>query len=69
MTALRTCRSCGCTDLHACAGGCEWALLDIETPTGVCSTCAAELDWDMLSMANCGWYADFDEPVPRVLAP
>jgi len=26
---LRICRGCGCTDLHACPGGCSWALLDL----------------------------------------
>lgn len=30
----RTCRFCGCTDLHACAGGCHWVGYNI------CSACA-----------------------------
>ncbi|MGB3749410.1 MAG: hypothetical protein WA961_14520 [Rhodanobacter sp.] len=30
----RTCRACGCTDLHACPGGCYWVSLDL------CSACA-----------------------------
>jgi hypothetical protein len=31
---VQTCRVCGCTDAHACAGGCSWA-----TPS-LCSACA-----------------------------
>jgi acetyl esterase len=27
------CRNCGCTDSHACAGGCSW------TEPGLCSAC------------------------------
>lgn len=40
------CRGCGCSDSHACIGGCSWVLLDIDTPTGVCSACAIEVGWD-----------------------
>ena len=29
----RTCRACGCTDLHACEGGCWWIGADL------CSRC------------------------------
>jgi hypothetical protein len=32
---LRACRVCGCTDLHACPGGCYWVAEDL------CSACAA----------------------------
>lgn len=32
-TAVRTCRSCGCTDERACLGGCWWVEVDL------CSTC------------------------------
>ncbi len=32
--AERTCRKCGCTDTHACEGGCFWVDSDL------CSTCA-----------------------------
>lgn len=47
----RTCRGCSCTDRHACPGGCAWVLLDIESPTGICSTCAHGLRWDPQEMA------------------
>lgn len=30
---VRTCRVCGCTDDHACEGGCEWIEWDL------CSKC------------------------------
>lgn len=30
---VRTCKSCGCTDLHACPGGCHWVTDDL------CSNC------------------------------
>jgi hypothetical protein len=50
----RSCRGCGCTDTQACPGGCSWVLLDIATPSGICSQCAEELDWDpMLLMHVC----------------
>lgn len=39
----RTCRGCGCTDARACLGGCAWYLLDVGTPSGVCSVCAVQL--------------------------
>lgn len=32
--AERRCRSCGCTQLNACAGGCWWVAEDL------CSSCA-----------------------------
>lgn len=32
--ATQSCRQCGCTDLHACPGGCGWA------EPGLCTTCA-----------------------------
>lgn len=34
--AVRACRVCGCTDDHACPGGCWWVEGDL------CSTCAAK---------------------------
>jgi hypothetical protein len=46
---LRMCRRCGCDDDHACItddGPCAWVLLDVETPTGVCSACAESVDLD-----------------------
>jgi hypothetical protein len=36
---VRTCVHCGCTDDHACPGGCSWAIQHTATPTGVCSQC------------------------------
>ena len=32
--SVRTCRYCGCTDDHACEGGCWWIAAE------VCSSCA-----------------------------
>lgn len=60
MSALRICRGCGCTDDRACPGGYEWVLMDFEIhgnrvrpiPSGICSTCAAEFDWDWELMAS-----------------
>lgn len=57
LITLRTCRACGCDDQHACFtedGACSWVLLDIETPTGVCSVCAAELAWHPIVLLNIG---------------
>ena len=51
----RICRCCGCSDDNACVtstGPCFWVLLDVETPTGVCSACAAELDFNQEAMAT-----------------
>jgi len=39
---VRTCRACGCTDLHACPGGCYWVSLDL------CSACAKKSGGDRL---------------------
>ena len=36
---VRTCVHCGCTDDHACPGGCAWAIKHDATMTGVCSQC------------------------------
>jgi len=60
MSELRTCRGCGCTDLRACPGGCSWVLLEVESPTGICSACAEGMDWDPMEMAN-AW--DIDLPI------
>jgi len=49
---LRTCRGCGCDDTHACIEGCSWVLLDIDTPTGVCSVCAEAVGWDPRVLAQ-----------------
>lgn len=56
---LRYCRGCGCDDNHACTvtvtdaqdrvigeQPCCWIMLDVDTPTGVCSACAVEVEWD-----------------------
>lgn len=34
MNESRRCRTCGCTDLQACPGGCHWVSQDL------CSACA-----------------------------
>jgi hypothetical protein len=35
-----TCVICGCTEYHACPGGCSWTVLDDLTGRGLCSACA-----------------------------
>lgn len=53
----RMCRGCGCTDDRACLteyGPCAWTLLDVTTPTGICSVCAEELDWHQDLMIELG---------------
>lgn len=45
MNNVRTCRACGCTDLHACPGGCYWVSLDL------CSACAKQSGGDRLPIA------------------
>lgn len=45
----RLCRGCGCTDDRACISfgeACTWVLVDIATPTGFCSFCAEDCEWD-----------------------
>ena len=32
------CRYCGCTDEHACDGGCHW----LDGPSTICSACLTE---------------------------
>jgi len=54
---LRICRGCGCDDNHACItddGPCAWALIDLVTPTGVCTACAMELAWHPIVLLNVG---------------
>jgi len=45
-----SCRECGCDDNHACVDArgksCAWFLLDILTPTGICTFCATRLGDD-----------------------
>jgi hypothetical protein len=38
-TCLAYCIGCGCHDLHACAGGCHWLVVDYAAAKGVCSEC------------------------------
>lgn len=38
MSAVRTCRECGCTDAAACEGGCYWIEKDL------CSKCVEVSD-------------------------
>jgi hypothetical protein len=63
----RFCRGCGCSDLRACPGGCSWILLDIETPTGVCSACTEKLEWHPVLLANVGFDVD-GEPIDEAAA-
>ncbi len=37
-----TCSVCGCTDRHACQGGCYWVSVDRVSRTGVCSSCSSK---------------------------
>jgi hypothetical protein len=37
---MRRCRVCGCTNYHACPGGCFWVEKDL------CSKCAAKMNKD-----------------------
>lgn len=53
----RLCRGCGCTDDRACISfgePCTWVLLDIATPTGFCSFCAEDCEFDFDVMATQG---------------
>lgn len=50
----RFCRGCGCTESRACPEGCEWVLLDVDLPTGICSACAWELNWEPVLMLTTG---------------
>jgi hypothetical protein len=56
LRADRICRGCGCTDMHACPGGCSWVLLDVEAATGFCSECAEDIEWDSRIMIE--WNRD-----------
>jgi len=64
------CRDCGCDDNNACPGGCSWVLIDIPHParpllTGVCSSCAFDVRWDMRAMATMQFALEDD---PRLVA-
>lgn len=59
---LRICRGCGCDDNHACmtvGGPCAWVLLDIETPSGICSACAELMGWDPQMLIAAGMAEEF----------
>lgn len=53
--ARRVCRGCGCTDNRACRGGCTWVLLDVDSPSGICSTCAETFQWHPALLATIGF--------------
>ena len=38
--AEATCVACGCTDTHACDGGCSWIWVDRDSGRGRCSNCS-----------------------------
>jgi hypothetical protein len=40
---IHRCIGCGCTEKHACAGGCAWVGLNDETGLGVCTNCPGSL--------------------------
>ncbi len=64
LDRMRICRGCGCTNDHACPGGCSWVLIDFEIhpgrerlqvqpiESGVCSSCAEVVEWDPNSLAS-----------------
>lgn len=54
----RICRGCGCTDRHACPGGCSWVLLDIGELSGICSRCARAFQWHPALLAVVGFDDD-----------
>lgn len=65
----RMCRCCGCTEANACvtdAGPCAWILLDIETPTGVCSACAAATKWDQKIIVE-GWHPEAVKAIEQMM--
>lgn len=59
----RACRACGCTELRACPGGCWWVLLDVHSPSGICSTCAEQIEWHPALLRAIG----FDDPVSQAI--
>lgn len=68
----RVCRCCGCTEHNACTvrtpaglAGCSWVLVDIDTPTGICSACAIKLRWDQQAFHFIGFADEAgEEPDP-----
>jgi len=47
---IRTCKSCGCTDIHACPGGCHWVTDDL------CSNCVYKVIVEKGFKASAGTY-------------
>lgn len=45
MSAVRSCRLCGCTDNRACPGGCSWAS------ERLCSACVPTIDETITSLS------------------
>lgn len=44
---LAHCIGCGCDQINACDGGCEWLRVDHAHGRGVCSECEQHLErWD-----------------------
>lgn len=41
------CIRCGCTEMHACEGGCSWIFLDEAKNRGLCSSC-----FEILALEN-----------------
>lgn len=60
MKALATCAGCGCTDDHACEGGCSWLAVDYAAGTGVCDNCPEHLN---------AWRAAFKVPETKPVEP
>ena len=53
MTREATCIDCGCTDSHACEGGCSWVCLRRQVGLGLCSSCGDPNNpLDLLRFAN-----------------
>jgi hypothetical protein len=61
----RFCRGCGCTEHKACCVaieggmpvGCSWVALDLDGPSGFCSSCAIEHEWDQTTIAALDLYS------------
>lgn len=53
---VNRCSECGCDDNHTCVDArgrrCAWFLMDIATPTGVCTFCAHRLGADQPFMCD-----------------
>lgn len=52
---LRRCRSCGTAGGAAMqVAAINWALLDVESPSGVCTKCAKDFGWHPAILATIG---------------